>query len=186
MRVFEPNVLTTTLQRLSLGFQVQSYQERCRTTATREDNLQDTFEDSPYLFSIKRRMILHTGRTLHRYHAWVMQEVQYKGCLMLSLTDVSVVSSLCSRTVHYILHFIEIPYLRGGGRKTILLFLQPSHFIVHLLWSVWINMEKKSTTKKFPRLVSMEMAAIFDFRALTKVHLTSKPLLQMQWKFAHT
>ena len=37
--------------------------------------------------------------------------------------------------------------------------------------------EKK---KKFPRLVSMEMAAIFDFRALTKVHLTSKPLLQMQ------
>ena len=32
----------------------------------------------------------------------------------------------------------------------------------------------------FPRLVSMEMAAIFDFRALTKVHLTSKPLLQMQ------
>ena len=32
----------------------------------------------------------------------------------------------------------------------------------------------------FPRLVSMEMAAIFDFRALPKVHLTSKPLLQMQ------
>ena len=96
IRVFEPNVLTTTLQRLSLGCQVQSYQERRRTTATREDNLQDTFEDSPYLFSIKRRrMILHTGRTLHRYHAWVMQEVQYKGCLVLSLTDVSVVSSLC-------------------------------------------------------------------------------------------
>ena len=34
--------------------------------------------------------------------------------------------------------------------------------------------------KKFQRLVSMEMAAIFDFRALTKVHITSKPLLQMQ------
>ncbi len=32
----------------------------------------------------------------------------------------------------------------------------------------------------FPRLVSMEMAAIFDFRALTKVHITSKQLLQMQ------
>ena len=34
--------------------------------------------------------------------------------------------------------------------------------------------------KKFPRLVSMEMAATFDFRALTKVHITSKPLLEMQ------
>ena len=34
--------------------------------------------------------------------------------------------------------------------------------------------------KKFPRFVSMEMAAIFDFRALTKVHITLKPLLQMQ------
>ena len=38
----------------------------------------------------------------------------------------------------------------------------------------------KIKKKNFPRLVSMEMAAIFDFRALTKVHLTSKPLLQMQ------
>ena len=34
--------------------------------------------------------------------------------------------------------------------------------------------------KKFPQLFSMEMATIFDFRALTKVHLASKPLLQMQ------
>ena len=34
--------------------------------------------------------------------------------------------------------------------------------------------------KKFPRFVSMEMAAIFDFRALTKVHITLKRLLQMQ------
>ena len=77
--------------------------------------------------------------------------------------------------------------LKGGaGRKTILLIFQPSHFIVLLLWSVWKNMEKKSQIFFFPRLVSMEMAAIFDFRALTKVHLTSKPLLQMQWKFAHT
>ena len=32
----------------------------------------------------------------------------------------------------------------------------------------------------------MEMVAIFDFRALTKVHVTLKPLLQMQWKVAHT
>ena len=36
------------------------------------------------------------------------------------------------------------------------------------------------STHNFPRLVSMDMAAIFDFRALTKVHITSKPLLQMQ------
>ena len=39
-------------------------------------------------------------------------------------------------------------------------------------------MEKKQNN--FPRLVSMEMAAIFDFRALTKVHINLKPLLQMQ------
>ena len=32
----------------------------------------------------------------------------------------------------------------------------------------------------FLRFVSMEMVAIFDFRALTKVHITLKPLLQMQ------
>ena len=38
-------------------------------------------------------------------------------------------------------------------------------------------MEKK---ENFPRFVSMEMAAIFDFRALTKVHITLKRLLQMQ------
>ena len=45
---------------------------------------------------------------------------------------------------------------------------------------IMISMKKYGEKKNFPRLVSMEMAAIFDFRALTKVHLTSKPLLQMQ------
>ena len=39
---------------------------------------------------------------------------------------------------------------------------------------------KKQTNTFFPAVFSMEMAAIFDFRALTKVHITSKPLLQMQ------
>ena len=38
----------------------------------------------------------------------------------------------------------------------------------------------ENTKKISPRLVSMETVAIFDFRALTKVHTTSKPLLQMQ------
>ena len=43
------------------------------------------------------------------------------------------------------------------------------------------NMKKKQNNIFSPRLVSMEMAAIiFDFRVLTKVHITSKPLLQMQ------
>ena len=41
------------------------------------------------------------------------------------------------------------------------------------------NMEKKENNLFSPRFVSMEMVAIFDFRALTKVHLTLKPLLQM-------
>ena len=73
--------------------------------------------------------------------------------------------------------------LRGGGGgvlvKNVLLIFQPSHLIVFIM----ISMKKygEKTKQKFPRLVSMEMAAIFDFRALTKVHIfTSKPLLQMQ------
>ena len=39
---------------------------------------------------------------------------------------------------------------------------------------------RKNKIIVFPRFVSMEMAAIFDFRALTKLHTTLKPLLQMQ------
>ena len=41
---------------------------------------------------------------------------------------------------------------------------------------IMISMNKYGENTKqffFPRLVSMEMAAIFDFRALTKVHITS-------------
>ena len=45
---------------------------------------------------------------------------------------------------------------------------------------------RKHQKKNLPRLVSMKMVAILDFRALTKVHITSKPLLQMQWNVAHT
>ena len=78
-------------------------------------------------------------------------------------------------------HFLDLS--RGGaGRKTVLLIFQSTHFILHLLWTVWKNMENYF----FPRFVSMEMAAIFDFRALTKVHITLKRLIQMQWKVAHT
>ena len=46
-----------------------------------------------------------------------------------------------------------------------------------------ISMKKYGEKNKiifFPRFVSMEMAAIFDFRALNKVHITLKRLLQMQ------
>ena len=47
---------------------------------------------------------------------------------------------------------------------------------------IYYDQYKKYGEKKikFPRFVSMEMAAIFDFRALTKVHITLKRLLQMQ------
>ena len=48
---------------------------------------------------------------------------------------------------------------RGAGRKTFLLIFQPTHFIVHLLWSVWQIWREK---KNFPRFVSMEIAAIFN------------------------
>ena len=48
---------------------------------------------------------------------------------------------------------------------------------------MYYDQYKKYGEKKndfFPRFVSMEMAAIYDFRALTKVHITLKRLLQMQ------
>ena len=49
------------------------------------------------------------------------------------------------------------------------------------LYIYYDQYEKIGRKKKFPpRFVSMEMAAIFDFRAVTKVHITLKPLLQMQ------
>ena len=78
-------------------------------------------------------------------------------------------------------------HVQGGhaGRETVLLIFQPTHLIIYLLWSVWKNIEKNKN-KKFPRFVSMEMVAIFDFRALTKVNITLKQLLQMQCKVAHT
>ena len=38
------------------------------------------------------------------------------------------------------------------------------------------NMEKKIN---FPKFVSMEIASILDFRALTKVRITLQPVLQM-------
>ena len=47
---------------------------------------------------------------------------------------------------------------------------------------IMISMRKygEIKKKKFPRFISMGMVAIFDFRALAKVHITLKPLLQMQ------
>ena len=45
---------------------------------------------------------------------------------------------------------------------------------------IYYDQYEKIWRKKFPRLVSMEMAAIFEFRGLAEVHITSKPLLQMQ------
>ena len=70
--------------------------------------------------------------------------------------------------------------LRGGaGRKTVLLIFQPTYFIVHF-YDQYEKIRIKTKIIFCPRFVSMEMAAIFDFRALTKVHMTIKPLLQMQ------
>ena len=61
-----------------------------------------------------------------------------------------------------------------------------AHFSIHSFHFTFIMISIKIWRKtKFPRFVSMEMAAIFDFRALTKVHITLKRLLQMQRKVAH-
>ena len=74
-------------------------------------------------------------------------------------------------------HFLDL--LRGGaGRKTVCSFFNPL-----ISFYIYYDQYKKYGEKKkifFPRFVSMEMAAIFDFRELTKVHITLKRLLQMQ------
>ena len=71
-------------------------------------------------------------------------------------------------------HFLDL--LRGGaGRKLFCSFFNPL-ISFYIYYDQYKNMEKK----KFPRIVSMEMAAVFDYRALTKVHTTLKRLLQMQ------
>ena len=48
------------------------------------------------------------------------------------------------------------------------------------LYIYYDQYEKILREKKIPRFVYVEMVAIFDFRAHTKVHITLKPLLQMQ------
>ena len=71
-------------------------------------------------------------------------------------------------------HFLDL--LRGGaGRKTVLLIFNPL-----ISFDIYYDQYKTYGEFFFPRFVSMEMAAIFDFRALTKVHITLKRLLQMQ------
>ena len=72
-------------------------------------------------------------------------------------------------------------YFRGGGCWSKNCF---AHFSTQSFHCIFIISMKKygenANKQKFPRLVSMEMAAIFDVRALTKIHITSKPLLQIQ------
>ena len=45
---------------------------------------------------------------------------------------------------------------------------------------IYYDQYEKLWRKKFPRFISMELTAIFDFMALTKVHITLKPLLQLE------
>ncbi len=75
--------------------------------------------------------------------------------------------------------------------ETVLLIFRWIHFSTHSFNCLFIMISMRKYGEKikvifFPRFVSMKMAAIFDVRALPKVHITLKPLLQMQWKVAHT
>ena len=51
---------------------------------------------------------------------------------------------------------------------------------LYIYYDQYEKILKKTKIIFSPRFVSMEMAAIFDFRAFTKVHITLKLLLQMQ------
>ena len=69
----------------------------------------------------------------------------------------------------------------GGGYWSKNCFANFSTQSFHCIF-IMISMKKYGEKNKnfFTGFVSMEMADIFDIRALTKVHITSKPLLQMQ------
>ena len=70
--------------------------------------------------------------------------------------------------------------LRGGaGRKTVLLIFNPL-ISLYIYYDQYEKIWRNEQNNFFPRFVSMEMAAIFDVRALTEVHRTLKPLLQME------
>ena len=80
------------------------------------------------------------------------------------------------------LYYEQMKQIKGGGcwsKNCFAHFSTQSFHCIFIMTSMKKYREKNKTTI-FPRLVSMEMAAIFDFRTLTKVHITSKPLLQMQ------
>ena len=69
---------------------------------------------------------------------------------------------------------------KGGGVLAEKLVCSFFNTVISLyIYDQYEQILRKNKKKFFPRLVSMEMADIFDFRALTKVH-TSKPLLQLQ------
>ena len=74
-----------------------------------------------------------------------------------------------------IIEFIVSSIKRGYCRETVLL-------IFNQLISLYIYYDQceKYGGKKFPVVRLHEIAVIFDFRALTKVHITLNPLLQMQ------
>ena len=54
-------------------------------------------------------------------------------------------------------------------------------FVNPLISSIYYDQYEKYGEKNnfFPKFVSMEIASIFDFRALTKVRITLQPVLQM-------
>ena len=77
-----------------------------------------------------------------------------------------------------------IGFKAGGGEgvlieKLFCSFLNPL-ISLYIYYEHYENMKKKNQNIFSLRFVSVEMAAIFDFRALTKVHITLKPVLQMQ------
>ena len=75
---------------------------------------------------------------------------------------------------------LVINVLRGGaGRKLFWSFFNPL-ISLYIYYDQYEKYGEKNEIIFFQRFVSMEMAAIFDFSALTNVHITLKPLLQMQ------
>ena len=61
--------------------------------------------------------------------------------------------------------------------KILLIFYPLISLYINFIMVGMKNYGGKNEIIFFPRLVSMEMVAIFEFRALTKVHITLKPLL---------
>ena len=77
---------------------------------------------------------------------------------------------------------ISRPFSGGAGRKNVLLIFQ--HTLFNCIF-IMTRVKNYIEEKNYRGLSPWKWWPSCDFRTLTKVHITLKPLVQMQWNVAH-